>query len=104
MKKFFGRLRAAWAAKTTEQKVCTIVDFICGFGTSTLTLAAGDKLCEGLNPIQKAGVRIAGAGLSIAAGDVAAKALKDNFAKPIANTVDMISAKVNRNKEAGSDE
>lgn len=89
----FKRLAASWKAQTTLEKIDTIIDIITMVGSSIAGTSVAKKLGEGHNIASRACINLTCSGLSLAAGDIAAKQLKENYGKPLAMIIDHAKSK-----------
>lgn len=90
---FLKKLAARWKAKPTKEKIDTAIDIITMLGSGIGGASVGKKLGEGHNIAAKACISITCSGLSMAAGDIAAKQLKSSYGEPLAEVIDRVKSK-----------
>ena len=79
---------------STEEKIGMIFEVIGNIGCTCIGLSAGKKLSEGKTLLERICIKTATTGLSLYAGDISSKALKENYAVPIANVLDKAKSKM----------
>ena len=89
----FKKIAANWKAKPTKDKIDVVIDIISMIGSSIAGASIGKKLGEGHNIAARACISVTCSGLSMAAGDIAAKQLKANYGEPLAEVIDRVKAK-----------
>lgn len=96
----FKALKDSWKAKSTFEKIGTVIDIITMIGGGAIGATAGKALSAGQKPISAVCTKITCAGLGMAAGSVANYQLKKSYAKPIAGFVDLCKeAKLTKDKK-----
>lgn len=90
---FFKRIYANWKAKPTKDKIDTVIDIITMLGSGIGGASVGKKLGEGHNIASRVCISVTCSGLSMAAGDIAAKQLKSSYGEPLAEVIDRVKAK-----------
>ena len=102
---FFDRLKLSWKRMSTAEKIGLVIDAICGSGSVLMGMTVSRKLCEDTKSVvSKVCIKTTVAGLSIAAGDISAKALRENYGNLIGEIVDRSAKKAEEEKGAESDE
>ena len=87
-----------WKAMTLAQKIDLVIDVVSGAGCALCGIVAGNKLSKGHNIVEKICIKTATTGLGLAAADVSAKALKENYGHPLAEAVEGAKARIEANK------
>lgn len=106
MKKgIFKRLRMSWKAMTTEEKVGLVVDILCGVGSTSMGIVAGNKMSEGRGVLEGICIRTTTTGLALYGGEIASKALRENYVPVAAALIDKAKEKSKpAEEEADKDE
>lgn len=97
---FLKKLADTWKAMTPKQKIDIILEVVASAGCGIIGIAAGNKLSEGRNIVEKICIKTATTGLGLAAADISHKALMEGYGTPVADLVEDIKAK----KEAVANE
>lgn len=87
----FKALKDSWKAKTTVEKIGTIIDIITMIGSGAIGGSLGKTLSAGQKPIGRLCTQITCSGLGIAAGNAANKALKTYYGEPLGHIIDTIA-------------
>ena len=90
---FMKEMKRGWKAADTETKIELVLNFVCDIGAGMLAGIAGKKLTYGQNRLTRILCGFTMTGLGIAAGDIAGKALHENYGKPIAVAIDKSRAR-----------
>ena len=97
----FSRIKCWWMAKNTEQKISTVIDFICDLGGGFAGAALGRRLSEDQGIVGSVCTKTVTFGLGIAGANVARHTLNEAYAKPAAKLIDGIrDIREERKKEA----
>ena len=83
----FKRTAASWKAKTTAEKIDFIIDIVTMIGSGLAGGTVSKQLGRGKNFASRVCINLTCSGLSMYAGDIAAKSLKENYGKPIAAAI-----------------
>ena len=98
------KMRAGWKAASTAEKINMVLDVMVGIGSGLISTDIGRKLGEGHTKLGRACIRVAVFGGSLAAGEAASKALKDNYGDIAGKFIDGVKARINESKEEKADE
>ena len=100
------KLHVTWKSLPLVEKINLAIDIVTGVGCGIGSISIGKRLSEGRNPLERICIKTATAGLSLAAADISAKALKDNYGKPIAAGIERAKNRIaeEKLKEAVSNE
>ena len=94
MKKgIFNKLRMSWKAMTIEEKIGLVVDIMCGVGSTSMGIVAGNKMSEGRSVVEQICIKTTTAGLAIYGGELASKALKENYVPVAASLIEKVKSK-----------
>lgn len=107
IKNVFKKIRTTWKSMSTKQKIDVILDAVCSIGGGMAAASAATKLTEGRGPVEKVLVRTTMAGIGIAGGNVAHKALQESYGNMIGDMIDRAKAKAaeaEKEKEAAAHE
>ena len=96
---FIDKLKIGWKSMSTEEKIGTIIDVICGVGSTSIGMTVGNKLSEGKGIIGKICIKTTCLGLGYAGGDISSKALRNQYAAPLGVIIDKMKAKNDEKKE-----
>lgn len=83
-----------WKAMTTLKKINLVLDAITGVGGGLIGTSVGNIVASGAKgKLARACVKVTSAGLGVAAGETACKALVNSWGEPLANAIDTVSGR-----------
>lgn len=82
-----------WKAKTTEEKVQSVLDFVCGWGMGSVCGSIANRFTAGRDKFTRIAAAVSMSGIGMIAGDYASKALMENLGKPCIEIGKTIKAK-----------
>lgn len=94
-----NRLSAAWKSKTPTEKIEIVLDILTMIGGGIIGDSKGREWSQGHGRLGQMCIRVTSAGLGMAAGDIASKQLKENWAKPIGKAIENHNAKAAKKEE-----
>lgn len=94
MLKVLKAIKSGWKNLSTADKVGFVIDCICGAGCALVSHDIGDKLAEGHTKLGRACIRTLVYGGSLAAGQAAGNALRENYGDAAASLIDKARGKV----------
>ena len=83
-----------WKVKTTTEKIACVLDILTMVGGGLIGADAGKKASQGHTVLGQICIRATTAGLGMAAGDIACKALREAYAETIGKLVDKAKEKM----------
>ena len=83
----------AYKACSTEEKIAFWLDIVCGAGAGVLSVYAGNKATQDMNPVEKVLAKVTIFGLGVAGGSVASNALNEEYGKPVAHAIEKAKAR-----------
>ena len=100
------KLRSGWKKLETVEKVGLVIDILCGVGSASMSIIAGNKMSEGRGIVERICIKTTMAGLGLAGGEIAGNALKENYAPLAAGLIDKVAGKAKpaEKKEDGAHE